>query len=61
MTNETNEKEGLRIALEVKPDADPELVMAYLYKHTALQQNFAFNMTCLVPGRTAPSSRNNLA
>src|SRR5438552_12070580 len=23
--------------------------MAYLYKHTDLQQNFAYNMTCLVP------------
>ncbi len=49
LTNETNEKEGLRIALDVKNGTDPELVMAYLYKHTALQQNFAFNMTCLVP------------
>ncbi len=49
LTNETNDKEGLRIALDVKPGTDPELVMAYLYRHTALQQNFAFNMTCLVP------------
>ncbi len=48
-TNETNEKEGLRIALDIKPGTDPELVMAYLYKHTTLQQNFAFNMTCLIP------------
>src|SRR5262249_41081944 len=36
--------------LEIRPDADPEAVMAYLYKHTALAQNFAYNMTCLVPG-----------
>ena len=49
-TNETNEEDGLRIALDVKPGTDPELVMAYLYKHTTLQQNFAFNMTCLIPG-----------
>lgn len=49
LTNETNEKEGLRIALDIKPDADPSLVMAYLYKHTSLQDNFAVNMTCLVP------------
>jgi DNA gyrase subunit A len=48
-TNETNEKDGLRIALDVKPGTDPEVVMVYLYKHTALQQNFAFNMTCLIP------------
>ena len=49
LTNESNEKEGLRIALEIKPDADPELVMAYLYKHTALQENFPVNLTCVVP------------
>ena len=35
--------------LEIKKDADPELVMAYLYKHTPLQANFHVNMTCLVP------------
>jgi len=50
LTNESNEKEGLRIVLEIKADTDPNLVMAYLYKHTALQENFAYNMTCLVPG-----------
>src|SRR5262249_47018963 len=49
LTNESNEKEGMRIALEIKPGTDPNVVMAYLYKHTALQENFAFNMTCLVP------------
>src|SRR5579871_3741165 len=31
LTNESNEKVGLRIALEVKPGTDPNLVMAYLY------------------------------
>src|SRR5262249_45908514 len=49
LTNESNEKDGMRIVLEVKPGTDPNLVMAYLYKHTALQENFAYNMTCLVP------------
>lgn len=49
VSNESNEKEGIRIALEIRPDADPEVVMAYLYKHTALQENFACNFTCLVP------------
>jgi DNA gyrase subunit A len=50
LVNESNEKEGIRIVLEIKPGTDPELVMAYLYKHTALQENFAYNLTCLVPG-----------
>ena len=39
----------VRIVLEIKKDADPELVMAYLYKHTPLQSNFHVNMTCLIP------------
>jgi DNA gyrase subunit A len=50
LANESNEKEGIRIVLEMRPDADPNVVMAYLYKHTALQENFAYNLTCLVPG-----------
>ncbi len=37
------------IELELKKEADPQKVMAYLFKHTPLQINFAVNMTCLVP------------
>ena len=47
--DETNDKNGLRIILELKPGSDAEAVMAFLYKHTALEQNFAYNATCLVP------------
>jgi DNA gyrase subunit A len=39
----------VRIVLEIKRDADPAIVMAYLYKNTPLQQNFNLNVTCLVP------------
>ena len=48
--DESSEETGLRMTLGIKPDANPNLIMAYLYKHTALQENFAYNMTCLVPG-----------
>ena len=41
--------DDVRIALELKKDADPKMVMAYLFKHTPLQTNFAVNLTCLVP------------
>ncbi|MFL5309019.1 MAG: DNA topoisomerase (ATP-hydrolyzing) subunit A, partial [Myxococcales bacterium] len=41
----------VRIVLELKRDADADLVMAYLYKHTSLQTNFNVNMTCLVPSQ----------
>ena len=39
----------LRIELEIKKDADPGVVMAYLYKNTALQNNVQVNLPCLVP------------
>ena len=39
----------VRIALELKRDANERMVMAYLCKHTPLQTNFAVNLTCLVP------------
>src|SRR5436853_1043994 len=41
--------DDVRIALEIKKDADPQLVMAYLFKNTPLQTNFAVNLTCLIP------------
>jgi DNA gyrase subunit A len=37
------------IELELKKEAEEEKVMAYLYKQTPLQTNFAVNLTCLVP------------
>jgi DNA gyrase subunit A len=46
--------EDVRIALELKGDADVKLVMAYLFKHTPLQTNFAVNLTCLVPTEGNP-------
>ena len=49
LVNESNEKEGIRVVLEVKPGTETSLVMAYLYKHTSLQETFPVNMTCLVP------------
>ncbi len=39
----------VRIVCELKKDADPAMIMAYLYKHTQLQLNFNVNLTCLVP------------
>ncbi len=41
--------EDIRIDLQLRKDADEAKVLAYLYKHTPLQTNFAVNMTCLVP------------
>ena len=41
--------EDVRIAIEMKKDADEKMVMAYLYKHTAMQITFPVNLTCLIP------------
>ncbi len=49
LTNESNDKEGMRIVLEIKPGTDPNLVMAYLFKHTELQRSVSYNITALVP------------
>src|ERR671914_41998 len=44
-----NAPEDVRIALEMKRDADEKMVMAYLYRHTAMQITFPVNLTCLIP------------
>ncbi|HEX4347177.1 MAG TPA: DNA topoisomerase IV subunit A [Vicinamibacterales bacterium] len=49
--------EDVRIAIEMKKDADEKMVMAYLFKHTPLQINFAVNLTCLVPTDNAEVGR----
>ena len=38
-----------RLVLELRKDAEPALVMAYLFKHTPLLVNVQVNLTCLVP------------
>lgn len=39
----------IRVDLLLKKGADEKKVLAYLYKHTQLQNNFNVNLTCLVP------------
>ena len=41
--------DDVRIELTVKRDADPNLVMAYLFRNTPLQTSVPVNLTCLVP------------
>jgi DNA gyrase subunit A len=41
--------DDVRIALEMKRDADEKMIMAYLFKHTPLQINIVVNLTCLIP------------
>jgi DNA gyrase subunit A len=46
--------DDVRIALELKKDADEKMVMAYLCRHTPLQTSFVVNLTCLVPTEGNP-------
>lgn len=45
-----SDKEGLRIAIDLKRDAFPQKVLNNLYKHTDLEKTFHFNMIALVDG-----------
>ena len=51
LQNESDRK-GIRIVVDLKRDATPNVVLNQLYKHTPLQTSFGFNMLALVP---APS------
>jgi DNA gyrase subunit A len=41
--------DDIRISLELRPGANADAALAYLFKNTALQTNFNVNLTCLQP------------
>src|SRR3954470_24598371 len=41
--------DDVRIALELRPEANVDAAMAYLFKNTPLQTNYNVNLTCLLP------------
>ncbi|TMG63619.1 MAG: DNA gyrase subunit A [Chloroflexi bacterium] len=43
-----SDRDGMRIVIEIKRDDDATLVLNNLYKHTAMQSAFNFNMLALV-------------
>jgi len=45
--------DDVRVVLELRPGSNPDAVLAYLYKNTALQTNFSVNLTCLTPAEGA--------
>ena len=49
MRDESNRK-GLRLVIELKQNAVPEVVLNNLYKHTSLQTTFGANNLALVNG-----------
>ena len=44
-------KEGIRIVLELKKDADVNKIKAVLYKKTKLEDTFGVNMLAVANGR----------
>lgn len=46
-----SDKEGLRIAIDLKKGSDSNIILAYLYKNTNLQINFNYNMIAIVNNR----------
>jgi DNA gyrase subunit A len=45
-----SDKSGMRIQIELKRDAIPQVVLNKLFKHTALQSSFGYNGVALVDG-----------
>jgi DNA gyrase subunit A len=51
-----SDRNGMRIVIEIKRDANPKVVLNKLYKHTPMQTTFGVNMVALVDNvpRTLP-------
>lgn len=50
LRDETSGRTGQRLAIVLKRDASPKVVLNNLYKHTQLQENFSANMLAIVDG-----------
>ena len=46
-----SDRDGVRLVIELKRDADADIVLNQLYRHTALQTSFGVNMLALNGGR----------
>lgn len=46
-----SDRRGMRIMIELKRDANPQVILNQLYKHTQMQDSFGVNMLALVGGQ----------
>ncbi len=46
-----SDRNGMRIVIELKKDANPQITLNRLYKHTQLQDNYSMIMLALVDGK----------
>src|SRR5688572_25693616 len=51
VNNESNNKEGTRIVIDLKRDGVPNVIINQLYKYTELQTSYGINNVALVKGR----------
>ena len=49
-----SDRNGMRIVIELKKDANPQVVLNRLYAQTALQSSFSVNMLALVDNQSQP-------
>ena len=49
LRNETN-RDGIRVVIELKRDANPQVILNQLYRQTQLEENFSVNSVALVDG-----------
>ncbi len=50
LRDESN-REGMRLVIELRKDANPNVVLNQLYKHTQMQDTFGANMLAVVPNK----------
>ncbi len=60
VNNESNEKEGTRIVIDLKRDAVSGVIVNQLYKYTDLQTSYGINNVALVKGRPRTLNLKNL-
>ncbi|WP_282442263.1 DNA gyrase subunit A [Pelotomaculum terephthalicicum] len=46
-----SDRKGMRIVIELKRDANPQIILNQLYKHTQMQESFGVIMLALVDGK----------
>ena len=49
--NDHSSREGMRIQIDLRKDANANVVLNQLFKHTQLQDTFGVNLLCLVPNK----------
>ena len=50
-----SDRDGMRIVIELKRGAEPQIVLNQLYKHTSMQEGFSINPA----GRGQPAAERN--